>query len=408
MNLPTVKNAKSTGTVPTILDVIVIGGGLSGLVVAHGLIGWQQQQHSWMLLEASDRLGGRLRNASPTLPIDMGGAWIWPDHQPHIRDLTCKTLQLTTFTQPDDPYSTRIDGGAVRLVEELANQINNATASSSCSSSTICTTGSSDPESNSVVRSKVTNRIVLNTPITSCTLLLNNDHSPGQNNEDHDTTLVQLETSSGELFLSRQVVFAVPPKIISETIVFDPPLSEAKVTAMAKSTTWMAGVTKVALLYPNKFWTSDTSNSGLPASTGPAFQVYDSSTKDHSLAALTLFVHVPPDDEAAQSDDAVLATQVAGQLAKLWKYYGKQSEYYNQALSYSSYHVCRWPRNRFVSGDETRPTHIQPHPTPNRALSTPEWDHRLHFCGTETDLTAPGVMEGAVSAAKRVLKSLLE
>lgn len=376
MSCPAV-SGKSTAN---IFDVIVIGGGLSGLVVANGLIGHGRLKN-WKLIEASDRLGGRLINAKPNLPIDMGGAWIWPDHQPYMRDLVSK-LNLVMFTQPDDPSSTRIEGGAVRIVEQLTNRIR-----------------ISDEESSSTAEPE--NSIMLNTPITSCTLLKDHNHSHD------DKALVQLATSSGELFLSRKVVFAVPPKITSNSITFNPPLTEAKSMAMAKSNTWMAGVTKVALLYPKKFWSPDSSNSGLPVSTGPAFQVYDSSTKDGSVVALTFFVHVPDNDEAAQSDDAVLATQVAEQIGKLWKYYGK-AEYFNKALSYNSFHVYRWPMNRFISGIETRPKQIHPHPMPNRALSTPEWDNRLYFAGTETDLTSPGVMEGAVSAAKRVLKSLLE
>ena len=366
-----------------IFDVIVIGGGLSGLVVAKGLIGHARVPH-WKLLEASDRLGGRLVNASPTVPIDMGGAWIWPNHQPHIRDLVVSELKLPVFPQPDDPTSTRIEGGAVRIIEQLTHQIK-----------------VSSEDSNSVVESETMSRIALNTPITSCTLL--NDHNHGV----ADKTLVQLATRSGEVFLSRKVVFAIPPKIISDSITFDPPLSKTKAEAMALSTTWMAGVTKVALLYRNKFWTSDATNSGLPASMGPAFQVYDASTKDGSIAALTCFAHVPDHDPSAQSNDATLAAQVATQIGKYWKFRGVL-ECDSQVLSYSSFHVYRWPMNPFISGDETRPTHIHPHPMPRRDLSTPEWDNRLLFAGTETDLTSPGVMEGAVGAAKRVLKSLLE
>lgn len=364
-----------------IFDVIVIGGGLSGLVVANGLIGHGRVKN-WKLIEASDRLGGRLANASPTISIDMGGAWIWPNHQPHIRDLVSK-LGLSTFPQPDDPTSTRIEGGAVRVIEELTNQIK-----------------VSGEDSNAVSGSDIANRIALNTPISSCSLL------SYQNNGDDGQPLVQLSTSNGESFLSRKVVFAVPPKIISESITFDPPLGKAKVEAMAQSTTWMAGVTKIALVYRNKFWTSDVSNSGLPSSMGPAFQFYDGSTKDGSIIALTCFALVPHNDPAAQSNDAVLATQVAEHIGKYWKYYG-HPEFNSQALSYSSSHVYRWPLHRYISGNETRPTQIHPHPMPTRALSTPEWDHRLLFAGTETDLTSPGVMEGAVGAAKRVLKSLL-
>lgn len=365
----------------TIFDVIIIGGGLSGLVVGNGLVGHSKFKH-WKILEGSDRLGGRLVNVSPTIPIDMGGAWIWPDHQPHIRDLVEK-LNLKTFYQPDDSSSIRIEGGAVRIVEKLTEQIHNT-----------------DGVCNVDGKSTNTNRIALNTPISSCTLLKDSKDADGQ-------AVVQLTTNNGEQFISRRVVFTVPPKVVSETIAFDPPLSAAKTSALTAATTWMAGVTKVALLYPKKFWDNEVSNSGLPASTGPAFQVYDSSTNDGNIAALTFFAHVPENDKQAQENDAIVAKQVAEQIGILWKYFGK-SDYSKLALSYFNFHVYRWPANRFISGSETRPTKIHPHPMPIRALSTPEWDNLLLFAGTESDLNSPGVMEGAVSSAKRVLKELLK
>jgi monoamine oxidase len=299
----------------TIFDVIIIGGGLSGLVIGNGLVGHSKFKN-WRILEGSDRLGGRLVNASPTVPIDMGGAWIWPDHQPHIRDLV-DNLNLKTFHQPDDSSSIRIEGGAVRIVEKLSEQIQNrdATFNADCASTN-------------------TNRIALNTSISTCTLLKDSKHSDGQ-------AVVQLTTNNGEQFISRRVVFAVPPKIVSASITFDPPLSEAKTSALAAATTWMAGVTKVALLYRKKFWDNEVSNSGLPASTGPAFQVYDSGTRDGNIAALTFFAHVPENDEQAQTNDSIVANQVAEQIGVLWEYFGK-SEYSKKALSYVDFHVYRW------------------------------------------------------------------
>jgi monoamine oxidase len=359
-----------------IFDVIVIGGGISGLYVANGLIG-NQHVKDWKLLEASDRLGGRLRNASPSVSIDMGGAWIWPSHQPHNRDLVTK-LHLSTFTQPDDPHSTRIEGGAIRIVEKLFDQIQN---------------------SQSATQSY--KQIQLNTPVVSCKLL----KQPSLTRENQD--LVELTTSSGETFVSRKVVFAIPPKAIHDNIAFDPVLSKAKMTAMSTCSTWMANMTKVALVYPTKFWTADDSSSGLPASMGPAQQVYDSCTQDGHLAALTFFVHVPDDDDnAARTNDALLANQVAQQISKVWQHYGKLEEA-KAALLYSNFYVYRWPMHRYISGDDTRTKQIHTHPLPVRALSTLEWDDRLYFAGSETDLTSPGVMEGALGSAKRVLKSLL-
>jgi monoamine oxidase len=343
---------------PKLLDVLIVGGGLSGLIISQGV---QRMHADWRLLEARPTLGGRLANDETFNQIDLGGAWIWPHQQPHMRDLA-ESLGVQTFPQPDDPSSTRIEGGAVQFVHKLAEQL---------------------PE----------DLLQLNSPVTSCRLETTNDSEK----------VVRVETAGQETFLARRVVFAVPPKLLSKHVTFDPPLSERKQAALKASQTWMVGVTKVALVYPSRFWDARSSNMGLGGLDGPAFQVYDSSTRDNNLSALTFFALVPPGTPEVTDDDG-LAKQVAGQMAQVWKHLGRPL-YAKQAANYTSHHVYRWPVESYISEDET-PVRINPHPDPVRALSEPEWDGALQFAGSETDLGSPGVMEGAVGAAKRVLKSL--
>jgi monoamine oxidase len=343
------------------LDVIIVGGGLSGLYVARHL----PSAAKWKLLEASLVLGGRLANnnqnnhndAKNGDEIDMGGAWIWPEHQPHV-DKLVKELGVSTFQQPGDSSSTRIVGGAVEFTKRLAAGVVDAD-----------------------------NNICTQCAVCKCTLL-----------EEEDVVLV--ETSEGKILKGKQVVFAIPPKLLWKTVTFDPPLSKEKQEAMQKAETWMAGVTKVALVYPKRFWDVDACNTGLPTSVeAPAFQVYDSSTHNDSIAALTFFTLATSTD-----DDSELASLVANQMAAFWKRY--RVPYWNEARSYSSFYVHRWPKHPFIS-DNDNPTNIQPHPSPVRSLASSEWANRLLFAGTETDLVSPGVMEGAIGAAIRVLKLIM-
>lgn len=349
-----------------IFDAIIVGGGLSGVMVGHGLDNFESKPIEWKLLEARSVLGGRLANdgTDGSGKIDMGGAWIWPFAQPYMKSLV-KKLNIPTFIQPDEPSSTRIEGGAVEIVRSLSASI--------------------DDQS----------RLQLNTPISSCSM-----ETVGDENE----KLVRLDTTTSESFYARRVVFAVPPRILHEQVTFDPPLSKKKQAALSSSHTWMAGVTKVALVYPNRFWDLESSNMGLPQHQGPAFQVYDSSTKDGSISSLTFFALVKPSNERALKDDEALAKQVAEQMAKVWTYF-QQPDYANQAFYYSRYEVKRWPLEKFISEDY-KPTTIHPHPHPVAALSEPEWDGLIEFAGSETDRQSPGVMEGAVGAATRVLQSL--
>lgn len=61
------------------LDVAIIGGGISGLYAAHLL---KASGLEVLVIEASERLGGRLHTIySPEgHPVDLGGQWIGPDH----------------------------------------------------------------------------------------------------------------------------------------------------------------------------------------------------------------------------------------------------------------------------------------------------------------------------------------
>jgi monoamine oxidase len=368
-----------------ILDVVIIGGGLSGVMVAHELQknfpspSSSSSSFTWNLLEARPVLGGRLSNDHAGHLIDMGGAWVWPDFQPNMKRLL-KTLNIPTFPQPDDPSSTRIEGGAVTIVHALATTL--------------------PPD-----------RIQLGLPVTSLTLVdapgsTNSSQSCPVGSEEGGTKVIRLETPNGPI-LAKRVVLAVPPKIASQHIQFDPPLSKSKEQAMAGSHTWMAGVTKVSLVYDHKFWSSDMSNMGLPrqASTGPAFQMYDASTKDGSVHALTFFALVPP-GSPAKSNDEILGKEVASQLANVWYRLLGRGDLKDQTLNYKTVHVQHWPTEKFISEDP-HPTQIHPHPHPVGALSSKEWDGRLYFAGSEADHQSSGVMEGAVGSALRVVRELL-
>jgi monoamine oxidase len=55
-------------------DVIIVGAGLSGLTAARELR--RGQRSNILILEATDRIGGRARTLKEGPPIDLGGAWL--------------------------------------------------------------------------------------------------------------------------------------------------------------------------------------------------------------------------------------------------------------------------------------------------------------------------------------------
>ena len=67
-------------TDPTIYDAIVVGAGAAGLTAAYDL--FFEDNVKVKVLEASDRIGGRLKRAPDEFadfPIDLGGEWIHTD-----------------------------------------------------------------------------------------------------------------------------------------------------------------------------------------------------------------------------------------------------------------------------------------------------------------------------------------
>jgi monoamine oxidase len=400
MNEATNDNCDDTTT----LDFIIVGGGLSGLVVARNLnnkyivttgtddnntIKNNKRKLRWQLFEASSRLGGRLQNDDAGRKIDIGGAWIWPPHQPNIMEslVNSSTLGIETFLQPGDGYdssaTTRIVGGAVEFVDKIYQELLTKFI---------------------IDNDKSCNSIQMDCPVVA--VRRNTNHS------------ISVELDSGEIVRTNHVIFAVPPKILSSSVSFHPGLSNEKSDAMSKSQTWMAGVTKVALVYRGaspQFWPLILREGGgliSPRFRSPAFQVYDGSpfsspSSENKISVLTFFTLATLSNRT--NNDAMLAKDCAEQVCQSLSSDSilEKSEIKKFIRSYDEFYVKRWPQERYIS-NETDPTEISPHPQPIPDLARSEWDGTLLFAGTETDLNSPGVMEGAVGAAIRVTKELSE
>jgi monoamine oxidase len=177
--------------------------------------------------------------------------------------------------------------------------------------------------------------------------------------------------------------------------------------SMRKSQTWMTGVTKVALVYESpRFWQLYESNRGMRAGPNkPAFQVYDGSPLDGSISALTFFTLSSLSING--DDDETLAKQCMEQFCSTLspKSIRENPDVVESLKDYDRIHVKRWPLEKYISNDRN-PSRIHPHPEPDLDLARDEWDGCLLFAGTETDLRSPGVMEGAVGAALRVVETL--
>ena len=357
---------------PAVFDVAVVGGGMSGLSAAAHLArhaGARQASAplTWVVLEANPgRFGGRMLSTSHG--VDLGPAWIWPHYgQRHVAELVAST-GVETFYQPDDRSAMRVVGGTAEMASRLARSLPSA-------------------------------QLRLDWPVRGLRL----DEAAG-------VVEVQCASRPSDVVHAKKVIVAVPPRLAHLKVDFSPALSPEKQKAMAASRTWMAGVTKVVLRYPSRFWPlGPASNAGLRRGPGrPAFQVYDGTGDDAGGAALTFFcVASDASPPSGEDEDAALASQVAKQLGEYWTGGGLDPKAAAALATPIGVEVQRWPREPWIS-DDPAPALVHPHPEPVRELARAEWQGRLLFAGTETDQSSPGVIEGAIGAGIRAAEEALK
>ena len=95
-------------TMEGVVDVLVVGAGLSGLVAAQAL---RRQGLQVLVVEARARLGGRIYAEEDKGCIDLGPAWTWPGHDVHLNALA-DTLGVDTAPQRNNGLD--IYGGPTR------------------------------------------------------------------------------------------------------------------------------------------------------------------------------------------------------------------------------------------------------------------------------------------------------
>ena len=358
-----------------ILDVAIIGGGLSGLSLAHGLL---KENRNIAVFESRERFGGRIVSlpAAGNFCYDMGPSWIWPAFQPRLasfiergniavfpqwfsgKSLYQAERELEPQTYIDhNTYepAKRIQGGAYRLVDSLLREM----------------------------------------PLQS--LILNHNLREVIDHNDH----VELLFSRNSLPISvkaRRVVITIPPRLLVNTVEFYPGLDTRLRELMSNTATWMAGHAKAVIRYRRPFWRdADLSGSALAAYQGAALmEVFDASSADGEQAALSGFLALPAALRAKYRDD--LDALILEQLVRL---FGKEAAQPQEIV------IKDWFTEQYTA---TKEDEIPPpgHPQYGHAwLQLDHWNDKLYFSGTETAPEFGGYLEGALEATERVMKLLL-
>jgi len=343
-------------------DVLVVGGGLSGLSVADQLA---QADIDFLLVEAQDRLGGRiLTQEIAGAAFDLGPAWFWPG-QPRIAKLILR-LGLGVFEQ----YAS----GSI-VFQDQAGDVQRDRGYSSMTGS-LRVAGGMGAMIAGLQSHLAPFRLWLKTRVQSVEDIGGNIR-------------VVLATDAGvETVTARQVVLALPPRIIADTITFAPTLPQDAIRSMAQIPTWMAGQAKILAVYDKPHWRDAGFSGDAMSQKGPMVEIHDASPASGGPYALFGFVGYPAPMRAKHPDQILdLARQ---QLVDMFG---------PQMANPIFLHMQDWALNDAIA---TPRDHISPRSHPIYGLPRPLcnlWSGRLILASTETGPEFGGYLEGALEAA---------
>jgi monoamine oxidase len=355
-------------------EVLIVGAGLSGLVLATKLI---NQGIEVRVIEARSRSGGRILSV-PAAPknieatyFDMGPSWVWPG-QPQIENLL-KSMHIDVFEQyskgnlvyedehglvrRDYDYSTmggslRIDGGMQLIINRLKENL----------------PASSVLESHRLMSIKTAG----------------------------DQTIAKVETAQSTIeFQANKIVFCLPPRLAATTIGFEPELPADVIQSLKLIPTWMAGHGKLTAIYDKPFWRDMGLSGDAISRQGPLMEIHDASPMIPACGALFGFVGVPT--HSPERESSVLIESAIKQLERLFG---------PQAANPVDVFFQDWALEAFTA---TKEDALSGH-HPNYGLTSNIKALQaggIYFSSTETSPQSGGFIEGALEAAEDTVQSIV-
>lgn len=347
------------------IQVLIIGGGLTGLTLAHL---FEQKGIHYQVLEARERLGGRIFTHSyrESKPMEMGATWLGKKHIYLVQLL--KKLGIGIFEQvlgqraiyeaistsppqlvslpPNDTPSFRIKGGSYSMIDALLEGLS--------------------PDSIH------TNQIV---------------QAIRQTEEGFH---VKTQKSN---FKANYVVSTLPPSLLVNTIDIQPTLPPPMVALAQQTHTWMGESIKIGLTYSEPFWRKNNSSGTIVSNVGPIPEMYDHSNYEDSFFALKGFLNGAYFSVSKNERLEMI-------LRQLRKYYG------NKADDYLSYDEAVWRKEPFTFHPYNQ--HILPHQNNGHQLFRQSFlDGKFFIGGSETAADFPGYMDGAVQSAEWISQQIV-
>lgn len=206
---------------------------------------------------------------------------------------------------------------------------------------------------------------------------------------------IELQAHAGHPIQARQVVLAMPPRLVHEQIQFEPALPATVWDALAATPTWMAAQAKSVTTFAQPFWRAagHSGNAFVRHAQAVLGEVFDASTEGMAGGALAGFVAL----DAAQREHFKrgLPLLIDSQLTQL---FGAAAQHGNAFLQ-------EWANEPLTCStlDRTQPS--EP-PLNEPLLRQLLWAGRLFLGGSETAAHGAGHMEGALESADRLQHAL--
>lgn len=347
-------------------NIIVIGGGLCGLTAAYL---FEQDGFSTTILEARDRLGGRIHTIRKDgeAPIEMGATWLGKKHTHLLNLLNDLNIGINEQYMGDKGFYEPMSVSPPQLVDLPANE-----------EPSYRIEGGSDNLIQSLVDTLGDSQILLDQTVTAIQKQKNR---------------LAVKTNN-DFFEADAVICTLPPKLLVDSVAFTPELPNNLQKVARQTHTWMAESIKVALTFEDPFWRADNSSGTIFSNVGPVNEMYDHSNDQQSKYALKGFMN-----DAYHSVSQNERKEMV--LKQLRRFYGDKAD------SYHSYQETVWKDEAYSFS--TYENHIIPHQNNgNSIFQQPHWDHRLFISGSETATSFPGYMDGAVESAQRVVSQLMD
>lgn len=352
--------------------IIIIGGGLSGLYAAYLLE--QAGMTDYRVLEARDRLGGRILSRQG---FDLGATWIWPELNPELMNLI-HTLKLEYFEQ--------FETGNL-LVEQQRDHVSMHTGNTFRSAPSIRLQGGMQSLIDALRLFIPAQRILKDQKVTSLQYHANNG------------VQITAKNSSGSStrYISDYVLLALPPRLATQDLAFEPSLPSTFQTCCSNIATWMAPHAKYIAVYPEAFWKQQGLSGQAFSRIGPMSEIHDASHPDHS-AALFGFLNLPY-SVRMQMDEEILLTHCRAQLVRIFG---------NLAANPEVEFLQDWSAEPYTSTESDWKNPTQFHGL--APLITPQddiWQNRILGISSEWSKAYSGYLAGAIDAATAGVNQIL-